>query len=103
MGRRKTSTIAGTTTTVLYDGVNPVQEQAGATVANLLTGLSVDEFYMRSSAETQIYLVDALGSTVAMTDAAGTVQAAYSYEPFGATTVAGTSGNRYEFTGREAI
>jgi hypothetical protein len=37
------------TTHLEYDGLNPVQEQAGVTVtANLLTGLGIDEFITRT-------------------------------------------------------
>lgn len=36
-------------TNFVYDGLNPVQEKAGATVtANLLTGLGIDEFFQRT-------------------------------------------------------
>ena len=41
--------INGTTTNLVYDGLNPVQEKNGATVtANLLTGLGIDEFFTRT-------------------------------------------------------
>jgi len=47
-------------------------------------------------------LTDALGSTVALTDAAAAVQTQYTYEPFGAVTPTGpTSGNPFQYTGRE--
>lgn len=47
------------------------------------------------------YLSDALGSTLALTDSTGTVTITYSYDPFGNTTVTGTSTNPFGFTGRE--
>ena len=48
-GRRTGKTVQGTTTNFVYDGLNPVQEKTGATVtANLLTGLGIDEFFMRT-------------------------------------------------------
>jgi RHS repeat-associated protein len=46
--------------------------------------------------------VDALGSTLALSDSTGTLQTQYTYEPFGNTTVSGSaSGNRFQYTGRE--
>ena len=39
-------TVNGATTEFLYDGANPVQEKDGAAViANLLTGLEIDESF----------------------------------------------------------
>jgi RHS repeat-associated protein len=104
LARRRSKTIAGTTTEFLYDGVNPVRElAAGSPIANLLTGLRVDEFFMRIDfAGTRHYLTDALGSSVALSDDAGSVQTEYTYEPFGTTTAAGSSNqNVFQFTGRE--
>jgi len=47
-------------------------------------------------------LTDALGSVVAETNAAGTVAANLSYEPYGKSTITGTvSGNSQQYTGRE--
>ena len=48
------------------------------------------------------YPADALGSTLALTDSTGAIHAQYGYEPFGNTTIGGTSStNPYQFTGRE--
>jgi RHS repeat-associated protein len=88
----------------VYDGVNPVQEKAGATVtANLLTGLGIDEFFTRTdSVGVRSLLPDVLGSTVALGDGTGTLQTQYTYEPFGATSATGViSGNAFKYTGRE--
>jgi len=104
VGRRQTKTISGTSTSFLYDGVNPVQELAGTTVAaNLVTGLAVDEIFSRTdSAGVRNFLADALGSTLALTDSTGMAQTQYTYEPFGNTTTAGSTGsNSYQFSGRE--
>jgi RHS repeat-associated protein len=104
VGRRRSKTIGGTTTQFLYDGLNPVQELSGGTpTANLLTGLGIDEYFTRTDgAGVREFLTDALGSTVALADASGTVQTEYSYEPFGATTITGASTtSAYGFTGRE--
>jgi RHS repeat-associated protein len=101
-GRRVSKTVAGTTQ-YLYDGVNPVQELSGASVsANLLTGLGVDGYFQRTDANgTANFLTDALGSTVALTGASGNTLASYTYEPFGNTSVSGSSSNPYQFTSRE--
>jgi RHS repeat-associated protein len=103
-GRRVGKTISGTTTNYLYDGTNAVQEISGSTVtANLLTGLGVDERFMRTdSSGTANFLTDALGSTLALTNSSGSSLTQYAYEPFGNTTVtSGSSTSSYEYTGRE--
>ncbi len=104
-GRRASKTIAGTTTQFLYDGPNPVQELsgAGAVLANLLTGLGIDEYFTRTDGSgRRTLLADALGSILALTDDAGTTQTSYTYEPFGNTTVSGqANGNPFQYTGRE--
>jgi RHS repeat-associated protein len=106
LGRRKKKTINSDVTEFLYDGLNPVQETSGSTVlANILPGLGIDEFLTRTdvvAGVTGAFLTDALGSPVAVTDNAGAVQTEYTYEPFGKTTVSGTSiTNPYQYTGRE--
>jgi RHS repeat-associated protein len=103
LGRRRQKTINGGTTTFLYDGLNPVQENAGGGVTNLLAGLGLDEFLLRSDAGgAYSLLADTLGSIIAITDSAGTVSTEYTYEPFGATTATGASTpSELQFTGRE--
>jgi len=106
IGRRQKKTINGNMTEFLHDGVNPVQETSDATVlANILTGLRVDEFFTRTDvlATTTAYLLpDGLRSALAITDSAGTVQTEYSYEPFGQTTATGVlSTNPFQYTDRE--
>jgi RHS repeat-associated protein len=106
LGRREKKTINGSLTEFLFDGVNPVQETSGtAIVANILPGLGVDEFLTRtdvSGGATSSFLSDALGSSVALTDTAGTVQTEYTYEAFGRTTATGASNSSsHKYTGRE--
>jgi RHS repeat-associated protein len=104
VGRRISKTVNSVTTDFLYDGLNPIQEWSGGSpVATLLTGLGLDEVISRTeSGSRSTFLTDALGSTVALTDGTGAVQTEYTYEPFGAVTVTGTSStNSYQFTGRE--
>ena len=97
--RRMSKTINGTTTQFLYDRLNPVQElNAGNQVtANLLTGLRVDEYFTRTDTATSTFLADALGSTIGLVGAGGTIVSNYTYQPFGATTVGGSANaNSYE-------
>lgn len=107
LGRREKKTINGNLTEFLFDdGLNPVQESSGATIlANILAGLGIDEFLARvdtSTGATSYVLRDALGSSMALTDAAGTVQTEYTYEPFGKASIAGASnGSSYQYSGRE--
>jgi RHS repeat-associated protein len=102
--RRSTRVVNGVSTAFLYDDVTPVQEQSNGTVtANILAGLRIDEYFVRSDATgTRTTLADALGSTVALLDPAGTVQTAYTYEPFGSTTASSeANANAFQYTGRE--
>jgi RHS repeat-associated protein len=102
VGRRRTKTVGGMTN-FLYDGSTVVQELVGGSVsANLLAG-KIDEIFQRTDASgTTNFLVDGLGSTVALTDAGGAAQTHYIYDPFGATTSVGvSSANSSQFTGRE--
>src|SRR5437763_3761929 len=101
-GRRVSKTINGTTQ-FLYYGVNPVQEISGTSAsANLLTA-GVDEYLQRTDAAgARSFLTDALGSTLALADSTGTVQTSYTFEPFGNTSVTGSSTtNSFAYTGRE--
>jgi len=102
-GRRASKNVLGTSTNFLFDGVNSVQEIIGGTnTANSLTG-QVDEVFQRTdSSGSRSFLTDALGSTLALSDLAGTVQTSYTFEPFGSTTTTGTgSTNTFAYTGRE--
>jgi YD repeat-containing protein len=104
LGRRTSRTVNSSQTGVLHDGVNPVQELTGTTVtANLLTGLGVDEYLTRTDTSgASHFLSDALGSTVALTDAVGSLPTSYTYQPFGATSLSGSAtGNAFDYTGRE--
>jgi RHS repeat-associated protein len=103
-GNRTSRTVNGSTTTFLYDGANIVQElSGGAPIANLITGLTLDERFTRTeSTATRHFLTDAIGDTIALSDSGGALQTQYTYEPFGAVTASGaTSTNSFQFTGRE--
>jgi RHS repeat-associated protein len=105
LGRRATKSIGATTTQLLYDNMNPVQElQGGAPSANILAGRRLDEYFARSdsSNNTSTLLTDALGSTIGLVGAGQNIATSYVYQPFGATAVVGAeTANSYQFTGRE--
>jgi RHS repeat-associated protein len=70
--------------------------------ANLLTGLHLDEYFQRTDLSGPAnFLTDALGSTIALTGTGGNTLAQYTYDPFGNTTLTGSSANPYQYTGRE--
>jgi RHS repeat-associated protein len=102
LGRRIGKNVLSANTNYLYDGVNPVQELNGSTVtANLLTG-GIDQYFARTdSTGTSNFLTDALGTAVELTDSGGNQQVKYSYGPFGAISITGTTNNSYTYTGRE--
>jgi RHS repeat-associated protein len=104
-GRRRSRTVAGGTTGLLYDGANPIQEIVGGSPsANVLGGMAMDEVYQRTDAAgTRSLQVDGLNSTLGLLDSSGSATTQYTYEPFGGTTVSGSaSGNGFQYTGREA-
>jgi len=89
---------------VLDDLTNVVsQEKVGAGSASLLTGRGLDQHWAVVSGGSGVFpLADHIGSTVALTDAAGTLTGRAFYEPFGKTS---TTGGTYpfEFTGRNRV
>ena len=104
LGSRIEKTINGVTTQYLYDGVDIIQEKQNGTVtANYIRGLNIDEPLARITQNAvRLYMTDALGSVIALTDENGIVKTTYSYDPFGNTTVSGeSSDNRFQFAGRE--
>jgi RHS repeat-associated protein len=103
-GRRTSKTINSAQTGFLYDGLTPVQELNGSSVvANLLTGLGIDEYLTRTDAGGASHFIsDALGSTVALSDAVGALPTSYTYAPFGAPSLSGSAtGSSFDYTGRE--
>ena len=104
VGRRSERTVASVLTKYLYDGLNTVQEQDGSgPTANLITGLGIDETFVRTDASGTVgLLADALGSVVALTNSSGAIATQYTYGAFGEVSVSGTaSANASQFTGRE--
>lgn len=104
IGRRISKTINGTTTQYLYDGVNIIQEIQGTAKTNYIRTLSIDEPLTRIKADGTVrhYVMDALGSIIALTDDIGAVKTTYTYDPFGNVTISGeASDNPFQYTGRE--
>ena len=107
-------TINGVTTYLIYDGWNLVAEYdaAGVLTTQYIHGPRVDEILAKvTTTSTTFPLPDALGSTIAVTDASGTgLERIYYSDAFGTptfkdaagTTLAGssTTGTRFLFTGR---
>ena len=100
LGRRVSKTINGVTTSYLYDG-NDIVAEIGGTSAIYLRTLGIDEPLVHQSSGNEYYHSDALGSVLTLTNDAGAVQTSYDYEPFGKTTVTGTSTNPFQYTGRD--
>lgn len=103
LGRRASKTINGVSTQFAYDGNDVTAEIGGGAVgANYLRSLNIDEPFIRqSSTGNEQYHTDALGTTLALTNTIGASSLTYGYEPFGKTTIAGTSANSFQYTGRE--
>jgi RHS repeat-associated protein len=103
--RRVSKTDAnGVTTAYLYDGSDAIQETSGTTTRTSLTGQNIDERFARDDVSGRTYfLTDAIGSTIALTDATANIQQRYDYEPYGEVKATGTTGltNPYQYTGRE--
>ena len=103
LGRRIRKTINGVTTDYLHDGVDVVQEQQGGSpIANMILG-GLDEVFTRTDGTgTQTLLLNAIGSTLGLVDAGGTLQTQYNYDPFGGTWSGGAaSSNGSQYAGRE--
>src|SRR5207245_2121204 len=84
LGRRVSKTINSVAAQYFYDGKDIVQEIGGSSVGAIyLRSLSIDEPFVRQSSGSEYYHTDALGSTIALSNAAGATAVSYSYEAFG--------------------
>ncbi len=103
LGRRISKTINGASTQFAYDGNDIVAEIGGGAVgANYLRSLNIDEPFIRQMGTgNEYYHTDALGSSLTLSNGQGVSATTYTYEPFGKTSVMGTSTNTLQFTGRE--
>ncbi|MDA8064621.1 MAG: DUF2380 domain-containing protein [Thermaerobacter sp.] len=103
LGRRIGVDAAGQATGYVYDGANIHLEYDGGSLAAVYTtGLRADSaLEMTRGGQSCYYLQDGLGSTTALTDAAGSVVNTYRYDAFGNPVSTGTVPNPFTFTGRE--
>jgi RHS repeat-associated protein len=104
LGRRvqRTSSTSGTTR-FTYDGIDVVRDLdgSGATTADYLNGLGVDQKLRQTTSGTSSYvLADHLQTSRLLTDAAGLISFSVAYDSFGNITGGGAP-TRYMFTGRE--
>ncbi|MFQ5846383.1 MAG: RHS repeat-associated core domain-containing protein [Candidatus Methylomirabilales bacterium] len=105
IGRRIRKVIGLSLSTHQYDGVDIVREVRGGTEVTYLRSRNIDEPFTRTDTSTttvHVYLADALGSTLALSDSSGALTTTYTHGPFGRTTVSGRLvDNSFQFTGRE--
>jgi RHS repeat-associated protein len=103
LGRRVSKTINGISSQFVYDGIDVTAEiESGAVGANYLRSLSMDQPFIRQvGVEKEHYHVDALGSSLVLSNTTGGPVAEYGYEPFGKTTASGSSSNVFQYTARE--
>lgn len=101
LGRRKSRTAGGMTTSFLYDGQDVVRDAiSGGGIVDYLNGVGIDQKLRQTGAGGNLYLVqDHLGSTNALTNVSGGMVERAQYEAFGF--YAGSALTRYDFTGRE--
>jgi RHS repeat-associated protein len=102
-GRRTSKTVAGTTTTYLYDGLNPIAETTSGLSSYFLNGPGIDEpIAMSISGAISYFSVDSLGSVTATNDPTGTITHNAVLDAWGNTrTETGTRQHPFTYTGRE--
>ncbi|MCM8813406.1 MAG: hypothetical protein NC924_05645 [Candidatus Omnitrophica bacterium] len=100
-GRRTSKTVNGSGVYYCYDGWECIQEtDAGsALVARYVYGPGIDEpVVMYRNGQRYFYLLDGLGSVIALTDDSGAVVESYTYDAFGKPEQASGIGNPLRFT-----
>ena len=102
LGRRVTKRIGSLATSFQYDGVNHIAETSSGGTTALLPG-SLDEYFLRTDNTGPVVpIVDALGSTLGLVNAAGLLGTTYWYDPYGGMSVSGAATtNNITYTGRE--
>jgi RHS repeat-associated protein len=106
LGRRieKSNTLAGETTTYVYDGPQIIAEYdvSDTLTAKYVYGAGIDEpVLMLTGTDSFFYHLDGLGSVTDLTDPAAAVVETYLYDTFGKVSTPSFVGNRFSFTGRE--
>ncbi|MCY7418534.1 MAG: hypothetical protein LH650_08575, partial [Chloroflexi bacterium] len=103
-GRRVASTVSGATATYRYDGLNAVSRQVGnGPTTGYVSGLGLDTVFASSDGTTGIaFMRDHLGSTIGLVGPGSSLDAKYTYEPYGRSETNHDDGrNTIRFTGRE--
>jgi RHS repeat-associated protein len=102
-GRRSSKTVAGVTTTFLYDGLNLIRETTSGNNTEYVFGPSIDEPLALYASGAVSYLnADGLGSVVATNGPTGTVTHSSIFDAWGvAKSEAGTRVHSFTYTGRE--
>jgi RHS repeat-associated protein len=100
--RRTSSTTAGLTTSYTYDLSNEILQQVGSSApTRLLTGLALGQnLAATTSGTTSTFLLNPEDSTVGVVGSTGTIGTSYTYDPYGQTSVSGTSANTQQWIGR---
>jgi RHS repeat-associated protein len=100
LGRRASRTDDSGTTTFLYDGADVAVDKNGGSESEYINGPGIDNKLRQSGTSGSIFFLhDHLGSTIGLTNGAGTTVERDSYDPYGNSP--GGSATRYGFTGRE--
>jgi RHS repeat-associated protein len=96
--------VAGTTESYVLDEITNVAYQASGAGLRLsvLSGSRIDQHLgvVKEDGSFEFGLTNAINSTVATVDQTGAVQGRFFYEPFGETTVSGSTVFPFRFTGR---
>ena len=100
IGRRVEKIEPTKTTRYTYDGSDVLREIAGTQETRFVFAVELDEVLAEEDASGVLsyHHIDALGSVVARTNAAGVRTASFTFDAFGIS----TSSGRFGFTGREA-
>jgi RHS repeat-associated protein len=89
-------------TSEMYDGWNIASQSTSTNTSLTVFGDALDDGIWRTDGSgTQYFVRDAINTVIGLSDQSGNLTTQYSYEPFGKTSVSGTSSNTFEFTGRE--
>ena len=102
LGRRSSRSEGASRTTYVYDGAEPIGEKSGDKYTSIISGMNIDERFVRRSDSDETYVTDANGSTAMLVDPNGRPIVSYVYDAFGSTdTTSGGSDNKFQFSGRE--
>jgi RHS repeat-associated protein len=103
LGRRSASPLGSASGTWQYDRSRVVKGNESSGVHAYLGTLNIDEVASAITPEGSLFpIMNHQGSTIALTDDAGTIRTEFSYDPFGRATVSGAlSVFPFRFTGRE--